>query len=245
MKTCTACGETKPLPDFNAKKSSPDGRATRCRVCSRKAGAEYRAANPEKLSAYQVAYRKNNPDRLRERKAADYRKRAEELKKKSAAWYSANKERASACGKKRYAENADEIKQRVKNYRLSNPEKIKLDQAKHRLKNKDKAKAYYAEWRVKNPEIAKQHRQNRRARVKAATGRLSLGLEKKLLRLQNGKCACCKRPLGDDYHMDHIMPLALGGTNTDDNIQLLRARCNRQKNAKDPIEFMQSRGFLL
>jgi 5-methylcytosine-specific restriction endonuclease McrA len=45
--------------------------------------------------------------------------------------------------------------------------------------------------------------------------------------------------------MDHIIPLALGGTNTDDNIQLLRAKCNKQKGAKHPIDFMQQRGFLL
>jgi 5-methylcytosine-specific restriction endonuclease McrA len=52
-------------------------------------------------------------------------------------------------------------------------------------------------------------------------------------------------PLGDNYHIDHIMPLALGGSNTDDNIQLLRQRCNNQKCAKHPVDFMQSRGFLL
>lgn len=56
---------------------------------------------------------------------------------------------------------------------------------------------------------------------------------------------CCGLPLGDNYHIDHIMPLALGGSNTDDNIQLLRQRCNNQKCAKHPVDFMQSRGFLL
>jgi acetyl/propionyl-CoA carboxylase alpha subunit len=245
MKTCTTCCEAKSLLDFNVKKSSPDGRATRCRACSKSAQTAYRAENLENLKERQTAYRKNNPDRLRERRAADYQKRAEYVKKKSAAWYVANKEKASICGKKRYSEKAEEIKQRVKRYRISNPEKIRLDQAKHRLKNTDKAKAYHAAWRAKNPAISKLHRQNRRARLSATTGKLSHNLEGKLFRLQKGMCACCKKPLGDNYHMDHIMPLALGGTNTDDNIQLLRAKCNMQKSAKHPIEFMQSRGFLL
>jgi len=53
------------------------------------------------------------------------------------------------------------------------------------------------------------------------------------------------QPLGDDFHMDHIMPIALGGSNTDDNMQLLRKECNLQKQAKHPIDFMQSRGLLL
>lgn len=245
MKTCTTCREAKSLLDFNIKKSSADGRATRCRACSKNAQAVYRAENSEKLKERQAVYRKNNPDKLRERKAADYLKRAEQIRKKSADWYRANKEKASIYGKKRYSENAEAIKETVKKYRLANPEKIKLNQAEHRLKNKDKAKEYYAEWRAKNPEISRQHRRNRRARVKSAIGKLSRGLEKKLFKLQNGKCACCKLPLGDDYHMDHIMPLAMGGTNTNDNIQLLRARCNLQKNAKHPVDFMQERGYLL
>ena len=76
-------------------------------------------------------------------------------------------------------------------------------------------------------------------------GVLTLGLSLRLFQLQKGKCACCKKPLGSNYHMDHIMPLALGGTNTNDNIQLLRARCNLQKQAKHPVDFMQQRGYLL
>jgi 5-methylcytosine-specific restriction endonuclease McrA len=80
---------------------------------------------------------------------------------------------------------------------------------------------------------------------KETGGKLSSKLAARLFVLQKGKCACCLQPLGDDYHIDHIMPLALGGTNTDDNIQLLRAKCNLQKNAKHPVDFMQQRGFLL
>lgn len=41
------------------------------------------------------------------------------------------------------------------------------------------------------------------------------------------------------------MPLALGGANEDWNIQLLRQRCNNQKKAKHPVDFMQSKGYLL
>lgn len=67
-------------------------------------------------------------------------------------------------------------------------------------------------------------------------------------RYKNGKCKACSKAshsVGDNYHLDHIMPLALGGPNTDDNIQLLRQRCNNQKSKKHPVDFMQSRGNLL
>lgn len=101
-------------------------------------------------------------------------------------------------------------------------------------------------WRADHPEAVRTIRQNRRARKLAAGGTLSTDIAERLLKLQRGKCACgCDQPLGDDYHLDHRMPLALGGTNTDDNMQLLRKRCNLQKHAKHPVDFMQSRGFLL
>jgi hypothetical protein len=34
MKTCTQCGETKPLEMFNRDRRSPDGRRAQCSVCS-------------------------------------------------------------------------------------------------------------------------------------------------------------------------------------------------------------------
>ena len=75
---------------------------------------------------------------------------------------------------------------------------------------------------------------------------MSVGLAERLIGYQRGKCACgCKQQLGNDYHMDHIMPLALGGTNTDDNIQLLRPTCNLSKHDKHPVDFMKQRGYLL
>ena len=86
---------------------------------------------------------------------------------------------------------------------------------------------------------------NRRARVRETGGKLSSDLADKLFKLQKGKCPCCAQPLGDDYHLDHKMPIALGGSNTDGNMQLLRAVCNLQKAKKHPIDFMQIRGFLL
>lgn len=145
-------------------------------------------------------------------------------------------------------------------YRLENAEKRKALQDSWRLQNLDRQRQYkqdwyltnkervvkkHNDWRAKNPSSLVVYSENRRARKRLVGGKLTSGLSLKLFALQKGKCACCKKPLGSDYHMDHIMPLALGGTNTDDNIQLLRAVCNRQKRAKHPVDFMRERGFLL
>lgn len=60
------------------------------------------------------------------------------------------------------------------------------------------------------------------------------------------RCAVCKASIeGAAYHLDHIKPLARGGGNDPSNLQLLCPPCNLSKSAKDPIDFMQSRGYLL
>ena len=126
-------------------------------------------------------------------------------------------------------------------YKAANPEKTKA----YKSANLERTRAAIAAWQKANPEARRIYKQNRQARKRANGGALSQGLSERLFRLQKGKCPCCSQPLGDDYHLDHIVPIYRGGANIDSNIQLLRQRCNNQKRAKDPIEFMQSRGFLL
>lgn len=134
-------------------------------------------------------------------------------------------------------------RERATKYREQHPDKHKAAYTKWRRENPSAVKQSYADWAKNNRHLRRANDHNRMER--AAGGKLSGGLAKKLLRLQRGKCACCRVHLGDDYHMDHVMPLALGGENIDDNIQLLCPTCNRSKHAKHPVDFMQQRGFLI
>jgi 5-methylcytosine-specific restriction endonuclease McrA len=174
----------------------------------------------------------------------------------SAAWYAENRERHNASTAARVKEHPEKKKalgvayrkahlEKIKVWLYENQDKVKAYRAEWEKNNPDKRKTYRAKWQSENPEARRLNDQNRRARVASSGGVLSKGLETKLFKLQKGKCACCGEPLGENYHLDHIMPIALGGSNTDDNIQLLRQRCNNQKRALHPVDFMQSRGFLL
>lgn len=155
---------------------------------------------------------------------------AAKTKETNAAWYQHNGDKVRKRKAEAYAANPDSFKERSSAWKASNPTKVR---------------AIDIAWREANPSAVVSHRQNRRARKLHTEGRLSAGLAERLFKQQKGKCPCCAQPLGDRYHLDHIVPLALGGSNTDDNMQLLRSTCNHQKHAKDPIDFMQSRGFLL
>lgn len=50
-----------------------------------------------------------------------------------------------------------------------------------------------------------------------------------------GKCQCCGRKLGpsDDWDVDHIIALENGGTDDDDNLQILCDWCHPPKTADD------------
>lgn len=101
-------------------------------------------------------------------------------------------------------------------------------------------------WVAANPDKVRVNRGRRRALLRNAAGSHTdieiLGL----LKRQRCRCAnCSKRLLGRRYHVDHVMPLFLGGSNYIANIQILCESCNRKKNAKDPIVWAQEQGRLL
>ncbi|MDD5084228.1 MAG: HNH endonuclease [Candidatus Moranbacteria bacterium] len=165
-----------------------------------------------------------------------------------AAYDAANKMRKAEQKKAYRAVNKDKIAARQKAWRSSNKEEILARKKEYREAHGQQISTYGKAWQQSNKEAHKEackrawHK--RRALKQQSGGTLSKGLPEKLYQLQRGKCPCCRQPLGKDFHMDHIMPLALGGSNEDSNIQLLRKTCNLQKQAKHPVDFMQSRGFL-
>lgn len=99
------------------------------------------------------------------------------------------------------------------------------------------------EYRARNPEKVKEWRGKRRHGK--VMPRLPRGTISNLKVLQKNKCAVCKVSISGGYHIDHIMPLKLGGKHEPLNLQLLCQHCNLTKSAKHPVDFMQEKGFLI
>lgn len=68
-------------------------------------------------------------------------------------------------------------------------------------------------------------------------GKLSNGIINELLIRQKCRCAYCHTDITEDRHVDHIVPTAMGGPNTDDNVQLLCPACNIAKGDTHPLLF--------
>lgn len=233
-KPCNKCKVVKPLNAFEKAGWCKDGHRGTCRACkasnAAKNAAAWRARHPERAKEVDQRYKDSHPDKVVATRAAHYKRNAEKYRENH---------------RKYYAENTEICNAQSAKWLAKNKQARAISAAAWKAKNSEHVKESYAKWESENTDIRRTINRNRRARIVGNGGKLSKGLDAKLFVLQQGKCACCGLPLGDDYHLDHNMPLTLGGSNTDDNMQLLRKRCNLQKKAKHPVDFMQSRGFLL
>jgi len=132
-------------------------------------------------------------------------------------------------------------KEKIKSYRPTDV--VRKYSRAYYEKHKEKVKLSVSIYRKSNLQKIRALNQSRRGLQR--TGKLSPNIVEVLFQRQNGLCVCCLNKLNDDFHLDHIIPLSMGGTNTDDNVQLLKSKCNLQKNAKHPVDFMRERGYLL
>jgi len=127
-----------------------------------------------------------------------------------------------------------------------NPEKCTAKVVKWQQANREKHVANVQRWQERNPEDRRAHDRTRRARQKGATGKHTATDIRAITLAQKGKCAWCRVDLRRvQRHADHILPLALGGSNDRQNIQILCRSCNLSKGAKHPIEFARREGRLL
>ena len=233
-----------------------------CKPCAINRATQYRKDHPgtSETKIKLAAWRQANKPRRREWSAINRaRIRANDLawreskgpsykiaaRERTAEWRKDNIEQYRITNKQYAKKNKERIASYQVEYYAKNVE-IKKRNAREWLKNnRVKSNKTKAQYNAKHPEQNRISRHNRRAKIRKTGGKLSKGLATKLIQLQQGKCACCALPLGDNFHLDHIMPIKLGGQNIDSNIQLLRSTCNQQKHAKHPVDFMRERGFLL
>ncbi len=100
-------------------------------------------------------------------------------------------------------------------------------------------------WKAANPEAVASHTRTRRARLKGAEGTHTAADIQQIHKRQKYKCAECGTSTKKKKHVDHIIPLALGGSNWPSNLQILCPFCNDSKGAKHPVDFANLRGRLV
>ena len=133
-------------------------------------------------------------------------------------------------------------KQRERRARV--PEQMAAYQAKYRLDNLEHILQNYALWNAanpkhttdwcrRNPQRALETSRRRRARlVGAETFSVSARDIAKLMARFQHSCAYCRVALGSACHIDHVVPLARGGSNGIGNLVPACPSCNLSKNSR-------------
>lgn len=220
-KTCTRCGETKPIDAFRLRKNRHGNprRTSFCIEClNRESSRRYyeqrerwlakererRLQNGDTINARRRADRVRNPEkyRARERRRARARNASRAAYKKE--WTRANRERVNAAHRRQYA-------------------------AKPREKHREK----WRRDRLKNPEASRERVRRRRALKRARTvGVVTVALLRVKWDFWSGRCWMCG---GAATQWDHVKPIAKGGPHMLANLRPACGRCNRRKRDLWPL----------
>lgn len=166
-----------------------------------------RAAHPE---IYEQAYRNRDAEAHREEGRRYYQRHKEE-----------ERARARAYQRKRRADPATKAKESA--YRQQNIDKIKAQQREYRKTNAQ--------------EINRKRRVRRAQRHGTITGTHTIEDVQAQYKRQDGKCYWCKKKVGNSFHVDHVVPLAKGGSDGPENIVISCPRCNHRKSALHPMDW--------
>jgi 5-methylcytosine-specific restriction endonuclease McrA len=225
------------------------------RVRVRQAERRATPAAREKHRLEAAVYRRKHPARVRasKRKYAQAHRAEENARHKS--WRDRNAERRRAVCRRASAM-----------WRAAHPDQVVTDRAarldwqreygvKWRAANRDRMRELVRAWALANPERLKESgrrwratphgkrcmaaaRDRRRARVANAVGQYTAQDVLVCLLQQGGRCFYCVRPLTSGFHVEHMTPLARGGSNGPENIVCACPTCNLSKGTKTAAEFI-------
>lgn len=177
--------------------------------------------------------------------SAHYRENREHVCKRVAAWRIGREDHIAQYMVNYSAAN----KSRISAYKAENRERLAKREAEYKAENRERIAAQKAAYRLANPDKRSADERNRRARKRNAEGRHTADDVARIFENQRGLCANCHAKLfksgKQKFHVDHIVPLARGGSNWPDNLQCLCPSCNMAKKAKDPFQWANENGRLL
>lgn len=146
--------------------------------------------------------------------------------------------RTRELAKSSYQRNREKNCARAKRYRDEHPGYSDAKGREWRAANPGYQSAHAKAWYAANPERAREiwadTSGRRRQRVESTSAERINWVR---LRAKYGKvCHLCHLPIGEgQMSWDHVVPLARGGTHTEDNLKPAHRRCNSRKGAREGL----------
>lgn len=126
-RTCTRCGEVKPLYEYNNSRSGFAGKKSYCKECNKERTRKYYKENASKLREYARKYYKENAEEVREYTKKYYRKNIEARRK---------------YNQKHRENNKEYYRELFRKWRNDNKEKIREYDRLYRARRKDSRRLY-------------------------------------------------------------------------------------------------------
>lgn len=168
---------------------------------------------------------------------------AEEAKR---TYYEAHKEERRAYQKQYREKHKAEQRDYQKKYREQHKDHLKDLNREWHAENRDHVRAKKKQARLENPGAYRaQHKadkQRRRARQKEGGSYTGTQLQE-CLKFFGHCCAYSGEPLEPDYHVDHVVALSQGGSNTINNIVPSNREPNLAKSDKDMETWFRSSSY--
>lgn len=237
-KTCTGCKVEKPLSEYGKDRQKADGLTSRCKPCRAVGNRQYaqteagRASAKRRTRRYYEANTEAALTAARRWREANPGYSAEANRR----WREANPDATARY----YAENREQVLERTRAWQAANAErKAEINRAWAQA-NPDRRSASTRRWQITHPEKAREIAHRRRARKRAATvDEINLG---QLWTDCSGFCGICgaeidpalRYPEPMSKSIDHIVPLSMGGTHEQANLQWAHLVCNIRKGARVP-----------
>jgi len=131
----------------------------------------------------------------------------------------------------------EECRDRGRDYYVRHREQRIAAMRVYRAEHLEERRAWDRAYSAEHLDEAVIHSRNRRARKKGNGGTHTSEDVRAQYERQKGKCFYCGERVGDKYHVDHVMPLILEGSNGKENIVIACQKCNCSKGGKHPMDF--------
>lgn len=247
LKKCSACGENKPLDAYYMEKGKP---RAKCKDCHKKKVYEtrdndptakarakaWKDANRDRINETQRQYVERNREEVNKRRREQRAERLEHFRAQKREWRADNAERINAATRAAWVLRKDEVNALRRNLRATDPDYAERERSyarASRARYPERIAERHRRWREANPDRV--HTLNMRRRTRLAQVEHQDYSRREIYDRDGGRCKLCGVELpfkSNAFHIDHIVPIALGGPDIPANVQLACPPCNRGKHAK-------------
>ena len=207
--------------------------------CKKYAKEKY-LANKDQVVAKSKKWRQENKEKYLETSRVWQRKKYRILnplkppltEEQKTAKIEAKKQRARERSKMYALANREKVRANALNWQKQNAEKVNLKNKLWRQKNPERYREFQKKYNSSVPEMKRKHAASRRCKKKNQSPLLTEN-QKKIIECFYIQCVRLTKIFGLKFEVDHIIPIARGGSHDPSNLQVLPIKINRAKGCKE------------